>query len=326
MQPIRGASPDSRGFKIAFCLAYLKHRDPTKAARAAGSDEAEARGIGARLIRQESTHQILATITLTDRYKNDPRYRNPPNSLFDNVYYCCSQKTGSQWLKSMFIDPIFYQAAGLKVFPYIALGNKYAKFSKPMPINTIVTHLYVGYDAYNSIPKPSSYRTFYVLRDPRDAVVSWYYSARNSHALIDPIPQLRSRLRNTSYEDGMIYIINVLKDWGFFKCQRSWIENATSDPAVRIFRYEQMAEDEKSFFGTILDYLGVKLTDPRLSELCDSHAYSRFAQGRKKGEENELSHYRAGRAGAWREKFTARIAGHFDGITGDLVQTLGYSR
>ena len=310
--------------RLAFCRELLRDRDAVKAAVRAGVSEQDAPAVAAGLTRQASTWQLVELMALAARYAHDQRYRNPPPPITDNIYYCCAQKTGSQWLKQILIDPAFYQATGLKVLPYVALGMKYAQLDQAVPVHTVLTHLYAGYDTYAAIPKPARFRTFYIVRDPRDAVVSWYFSARFSHNLIDPIPWLRERLNAVDFEQGMIFLIDALAEWGFFDCQRSWFAAGRSDSAVRIFRYEDLAKDEVAFLRELFGYLEVGISDQEFAGLCERHAFARYAKGRSKGTEDEKSHYRRGSSGDWREKLTQKIRDHFDATTGDLVSILGY--
>jgi hypothetical protein len=54
-------------------------------------------------------------------------------------------------------------------------------FSDPFPEYTAAIRLYWDYSCFQHLPKPDNYRTFFVLRDPRDVVVSWYFSIKNTH-------------------------------------------------------------------------------------------------------------------------------------------------
>jgi Sulfotransferase domain len=316
----------SRKLRLEFCKEFLRDRDAVKAAIRAGVSECEAPAFAARLIRQASTGQLLEVMSLAVRYARDDRYQNPPTPITDNIYYCCSQKTGSQWLKRVFIDHAFYQATGLKVLPYVALGMKYAHIDQAVPRHTVLTHLYASYDTYASIPKPRRFKTFYVVRDPRDAVVSWYYSARFSHNLIDPIPWLRERLDAVDFEDGMTFLIDTLAEWQFFDCQRSWFAGGRADPSVRIFRYEDLARDEAAFLRDLLGYLDVRMSNQVFTDLCERHAFAKYSKGRNKAVEDQNSHYRRGSSGDWREKFTDKIHKHFHATTGDLTAVLGYQQ
>jgi hypothetical protein len=310
---------------LRFCKAMIRLQNPAKAAVAAGFPQARAQEIGTALLRKPQILQPVQAARIMRNYAQDSRYQRPRSPVTGNVYYCCSQKTGSQWLKNIFLDPTFYHYSGLKAYPYVLHGNRFASFSRPFPDNTIVSHLYVGYDAYASIPKPDSFKTFYVLRDPRDILVSWYYSARYSHVPIEPIPQLRNKLADMDFESGMLFMMDFLLSWDFFACQRSWVEQGARDPNVRIFRYEQMAEDEAGFLRDLFSYLGVDMPADAFADVCESYSFARVSGGRAKGQEDQQSHYRSGRTGDWRSRFNDRISDYFDSKTGDLVAVLGYS-
>jgi hypothetical protein len=87
--------------------------------------------------------------------------------------------------------------------PYVAFGHRNDRIVEPFPPRSIVTHLYVTYDTYLSIPKPEKYKTFFVMRDPRDLVVSWYFSAKYSHRLEHPITEMRKTLKQYDHKIGL---------------------------------------------------------------------------------------------------------------------------
>lgn len=249
------------------------------------------------------------------------RWRVAGRSQFDNVYHCCTQKTASQWVKAVLRDPIVFSASGLTVVPYVDLGLRYAKVQK-YPTHTIATHLYVSYDTYSEIPKPASYRTFFVLRDPRDVVVSWYFSAKYSHRMVEPIPAMRRDLQPLSEDDGYKYVIDRLVEWESFEAQRSWV--TAEDPNVRIFRYEELAEDNADFIARLLSYLEIGITAEDMATLTSRHRFEGRAEGRPQGEEDVNSHYRKGVAGDWKQRLSPAVLRYFEDRTGDLISFLGY--
>ena len=74
-------------------------------------------------------------------------------------------------------------ATGCYVFPGGIDPRKMTeiRFEAPLPPGTIVSPLYLDYPGFRSIPKPDSYRAFFVMRDPRDILVSWYLSIKHYH-------------------------------------------------------------------------------------------------------------------------------------------------
>ena len=264
---------------------------------------------------------------------------------YENVYFCCTWKTASQWLHLIFLDPLVFRYSGLEVFPFEPWLEGFARRAFPqstprwevetrlyqgcrmeivLPQRMIASTLYVGYETYASIPKPPRYRSFFVLRDPRDVVVSAYFSILKSHSLNPNVERLRPELERRSQADGLHYTVDLLDQLGLFAAQRSWCEHVASDPCVQIFRYEDLAEDDRLFLSRLFDWLGIMIPAREFDALCERHAFGRHANGREPGQENASSHYRKGVAGDWRNYFDENLKTQFMSVTGALVQKLGY--
>lgn len=239
-------------------------------------------------------------------------------SNLDNIYYCCVQKTASQWLRQVLNDAIIYRHTGMEIEPYKYLGLKTAGTISRFPVNSIVTHLYIDYETYVKIPKPSNYLTFFVNRDPRDAVVSWYFSAKYSHSLVHPIPDMRGHLEKMDRTFGFKYVIDKLIEFGYFDSQQSWI-----DSGEKIFQYELLSKDYSVFLRELFQFLNIQLSDRNFHSICRRYKFERLVK-RKKGVENKYSHYRKGILGDWKNYFNSEIENHFYEKTNSLVNILGY--
>ncbi|MCB1970165.1 MAG: sulfotransferase domain-containing protein [Geminicoccaceae bacterium] len=256
-------------------------------------------------------------------WRNYRSLRTKEYSPFDNIYHCCTQKTASQWFRGVFADPLFTDHTGLVSVPFIDLGLADARIDEPLDRGTIGTHLYIDYPTYRAIPKPESYRTFFVMRDPRDLIVSWYFSARYSHPLVRPVDELRPRLESLEFEDGMIFLIDKLHEYGTFTAQLSWME-ADGDRHVRLMRYEDLAADNRAFLAMLLDYLKVPMSSEAFETLYARNNFQTLTGPREQGDEDIHAHNRKGVAGDWRNHFTDRISAHFHDVMGDGMARLGY--
>ena len=251
-------------------------------------------------------------------------------SPFDNIFHCCTQKTASQWFRNVFAHPVFTDHTGLYPTPYQALGLRYANIDRAFPTGSVVVHLYVDHPTYLAVPKPARYRSFFVLRDPRDIVVSWYFHARKPHPKVrnamgwkGPMDEMRAALSGLSLQDGMCYMIDRVAEFGTFAAQRSWLA-AAADPDVRLFRYEDLARDNRAFLKQLLDYLEAPVSASALDALDADTTFQRLSGGRRQGEEQADEHYRKGVAGDWRNHFDAVIERHFRRVAGDVTEALGY--
>lgn len=245
-------------------------------------------------------------------------------SPWRNIYHCCTQKTASQWLRRIFSDTAFFKATGLLMQPYVQLGLNEARLPDAWPAGTIVTHLYVNHDTYREMPKPGAFKTFFMLRDPRDCLVSWYYSARYSHNPAYPIDWLREQLISRSEAEGLVFLIDWLNEAGFFEAQRSWVEAAGESPDLQVFRYESLNLDPHGFIDDLFNHLEIPMSSSARGQLCERHAWDKLSGGREKGEQDVHSHYRKAKTGDWKDFFTVTALSHFKKVTNDLVSVLEY--
>jgi hypothetical protein len=250
----------------------------------------------------------------------------------DNIFHCCVQKTGSMWIKSLLTDLMTYRYAGLSHYHYqsrMMKGRDPRKltertFSKPFPKGTIISPLYSTFENFSNIPKAGSYRAFFVVRDPRDIVVSWYFSAKKLHILQGDLVTIRPILEQSSLEDGLIYSIRHLSEYGMFEAVSSWVGASEVDPNVQVVRFEDLiGPDAPAVFKALFEHLDIRMDDESFAELLHAYSFERVTR-RKKGEESKDSPLRKGQAGDWKNHFDEQVLEVFNETTGDLVERLGY--
>lgn len=251
-----------------------------------------------------------------------------------NIYHCCVWKSGSQWIAGILSDPRIYQYSGLKVdnwegrLPPEELDPNTMEDTKfltgPFSTGTIVSPLYICYESYLNIPKPQNFRTFFVMRDPRDLVVSWYFSVMYSHSLNARVRPVRKTLDDLSLDDGLLFSIKHLADVGLFAAQSSWCNLGRLDENVFLVRFEDIiGPDQFHVFRKIFSHCDISIPDHLLRELLLKYSFKKLS-GRNQGEENKLAHYRKGISGDWKHYFNDHIIAEFKKETGDLMEILGY--
>jgi len=248
-----------------------------------------------------------------------------------NIFHCCVQKTASQWIKAILSDELVLNRAAMWFYSYqkefpgkIDLRRLHERnFSSPFPPHTIASPLYLDFHSYNSIPKAESHKTFFVRRDPRDIVVSWYYSVCYSHKPIGRIPEHRKKLLEMSLADGLIYSIAYLKDYGIFGALLSWLEKPAPDPHAITFTYEEITDpnQQESQFAKLFAHCEIDLSKEEIGFLLCKY---RFANLKNATAQKPFSHYRKGKAGDWADHFTPAVCDFFLHETGDLLSRLGY--
>lgn len=254
-------------------------------------------------------------------------------SVAENVYHCCVHKTASQWIARILAAEEVYRGCGLRTHRYqreLPGGADTRKisertFDKPFPPHTIVTPIYIGWENFSAIPKPASWRAFFVMRDPRDVLVSWYFSWKHSHPVMGDVGEQREKLQATTEEDGLCYAIDQLHEQGLFAALRSWLAAPKETANAAVFRYEDLIDvNQFAAFKTLFTHCDVAIADGDLRALLDANSFAALAKGRERGTEDVTSHLRKGVHGDWKNHFTPRVADAFRAKTGDLVEALGY--
>jgi hypothetical protein len=200
------------------------------------------------------------------------------------------------------------------------------RFPGGFPSRKIVGPLYTAYEGFRSIPKPDDYRAFFVMRDPRDIVVSWYYSMRYSHASMGGrFADVREDLGSVAKREGLKRAIDLLAGSAqLFPALRSWVDAPARDDRVLLVRYADLTGPHAAeAFGHLFAHCDICLTETTVKELLTDHSFERMS-GRRQGQEDVTSHYRKGKAGDWKEHLDEDLMRHFRDVTGDLLEALGY--
>jgi hypothetical protein len=250
-----------------------------------------------------------------------------------NIYHCTVQKCASQWVRAILSDPRVHRFCGLTPYRYQDdLPGKYdprklseRRFGQAFPSGTLDTPIYTDYDGFASIPKPASYKAFFVMRDPRDVLVSWYFSSKFSHPLMGELSRIRRDLQRLSEADGMLYSLDYLDEFGLFAAQRSWANATVRDLKVRLVRYEDLvAEKSAATFEQLLRHCDIRVPGDELESILLSYRFEQLS-GRAPGDEDRSAHFRKGVAGDWKNHFNDKIEERFDKIAGDVLSQWNYS-
>lgn len=238
---------------------------------------------------------------------------------YDNVYHCTVRKTGSQWVKALLSDPVVYRYSGLLPFDQRVQRRLYPH---AVPTRHVVSSLFITREGFNALPKPEKYRAFFIMRDPRDVVVSGYFSLRNSHTPMGDVLRHRKALQELPFKEGLLYVINHLAETHLFAQIKSWVV-APSDETFRVFRYEDLVgERQADEVDQLMRHCGIIIPPAELTALLDRHGFSRMRKKRR--EAGPTAHYRKGKAGDWLNHFDDDIYDAFAAATGNLVKLCGY--
>ena len=166
-------------------------------------------------------------------------------------------------------------------------------------------------------------KAFHVVRDPRDLIVSAYYSHLNSHP--DDWPRIRlfrQYLKTLSKEDGLcremeysLMNYHHLLSWDY------------TNPNILEIKFEDMIIRPFDIWSDVLAFLGLypeRIDAQKLEVILTKYSFKNMSGGRKQGENDSMHHFRKGIAGDWRNHFSSRHIKYFKQLYNPILLKLGY--
>lgn len=236
----------------------------------------------------------------------------------------------------------------------VAQEDRYGKLPADLGPNDFLIHLNATQDLTGLLASLGGYRGFHVIRDPRDILVSSYFSDRYSHPVYrQEFAQFREELNNTEFEDGLRMELD--RRTAEFEALAGW---DYKNPNVYETKYEVLTVKPADEFSKILPFLGIRIYDAGATPLADQmrlslnrglhrakfsslklsgvpreflddviakQAFQKLA-GRTKGQEDQKSHYRKGVAGDWVNYLQGANKDLFKERWGQLLIDLGYEK
>jgi len=253
-------------------------------------------------------------------------YRFAVRSKELSIYHCCIQKTGSQWFKKVFTDNIIWTQNKLLLYSprenFITEDKAVLNNLLKLPKYLMIGPLYVRNNKFIEIDKPKNYRVFFIARDPRDLIVSNYFSLKHSHSPYDPyIIEMRKRLNELSKEEGISELIESLTP-GIKKTLEGWFSQ--DSPHIKLIKFEDFfGNNQLKEFTDLLEFCNIKLNSDDIKYLLDKYSFKNIS-GRKLGSEDVKDHYRKGTPGDWKNHFTNDHKNLFKSLSGNLLIDCNY--
>jgi hypothetical protein len=230
------------------------------------------------------------------------------------IFHATHWKSGSQWVSSV----LKYAAPRRVIQPAAGIDEL---LGGPIKQGCIYTPVYASYTRFRAlVPEDPADRTFFVIRDPRDALVSWYFSLRYSHEPEWPtVLESREELRGLSKAEGLALMIGKhMRELSLI--QQEWIV-----AGVTIFRYEDLVADEQKSFKQIFDFCRLRTPNLHRRLIVLRHNF-RAQTWRRSRRENPSSHLRKGIVGDWKNHFDDRLKDLYKAHHGATLVQAGYEK
>jgi len=212
---------------------------------------------------------------------------------------------------------------------------------------------------YEYVKRYKKFKGFHIIRDPRDIVVSAYFSHLKTHSieLMPVLDELRPKLQNSSIEEGlyieMDFLQSIFKDlyeWNydnkdileykfeeitsltdqdfFFEIFNSWdiVAKHQNPFAYSKLYLKSLANKLYNRKVTPQQFKDIKIPEKLLAQYVSRNTFKSLANGRDKNQEDVNSHYRKGIPGDWKNYFSEEHKEYFIEKYDDLLIKLGYEK
>lgn len=177
-------------------------------------------------------------------------------------------------------------------------------------------------DDYIQAVQRDGMASIFVIRDPRDMIVSHVYYATDlfpghgmheyySNKLSTMEERINAAIEGVS-EDGL----ELMGVKARYESHLGWLEQ----PGILCMRFEDLRENPTVSYDLILDYLESRGYQPSVSRKRAVATLAEAVQPKKSGT------FRSGKVGDWRKHFTQKNVDLFKDTTGDLLIRLGYEQ
>jgi hypothetical protein len=256
--------------------------------------------------------------------------RDPSDSNHTSIIHLTLNRSASQWVKSVLkrcvkeenmLHVQWNEMAFCSDIPYLdhlEEVKKYGQIFKPKG------YLYSAYGSYpKGIPSLESYKVILVVRDPRDILVSKYYSKKESH----DSPPISGKKREKFMEERDFASKVSIDKFVLEKCNRirsqydEYIECLLEEyPNVYVTKYENMANDVESWLDHLLEYLELSPSQKLRSEIIGE------ALSIQSKEEDKKDHNRKGSPGDYKNKLTKSTINKLNKKFGKVIKKFDFNK
>ena len=192
--------------------------------------------------------------------------------------------------------------------------------------------------ALKRIPRPRFIKTHeyfdhrypkmvYIVRDPRDVVLSYYDFQRKYRQIRDDYP-----IEN--YVKDFVHGRLISADWGTWaENVASWVSTRKRSDRFLLLRFEDMLERTRAELERLARFLGISATPDMLEKAINNSSAERMRELEKQQQDQwvatkkhrkDIPFVRVAKAGGWRKNLPEASVVEIEAAWGDLMASLGY--
>ncbi|MGA7294068.1 MAG: sulfotransferase domain-containing protein [Terriglobales bacterium] len=240
----------------------------------------------------------------------------------DDTFLVSYPRSGNTWTRFLVANLLHPQEAATfnnieRLVPDAeAQSSRYMR--KIQSPRTIKSHSYFD---------PRYLRVIYIVRDPRDVVLSYYDFSRKYRHIEDSYPLER-------YVADFVAGRLISADWGTWgENVASWAFARGARPGFLLLRYEDMKARPEQELTRIADFFGIHASRELLGTTLNRSSAERMREMEKtqgkdwvstKDKRSDIPFIRTASSGGWKSKLRAESVGEIESAWGNIMSQLGY--
>ncbi len=239
----------------------------------------------------------------------------------DDTFIVSYPKSGNTWTRFLIAnllqpEPPLTLLDMERLVPFV--DGQTRRFFKAMPRPRVIK----DHGSFN----PQYKNVIYIVRDPRDVVVSGYNFALRGATIDESYPM------TTFVNEFVRGARSVVGSWG--ENVASWLATRGNTPRFLLLRYEDMLSETARELGKIASFLGMQVTADRLAEVVNRSSAdnmrklekmhgNKWAQN-KDMKRKDIPFVRSAKAGGWQSILPKTAVAEIESAWGPLMAKLGY--
>jgi hypothetical protein len=240
----------------------------------------------------------------------------------DDTFLVSYPRSGNTWTRFLVANLLHPQEAATFANIERLVPDAEAQSSRYMrgirSPRTIKSHSYFD---------PRYPRVIYIVRDPRDVVLSYYDFSRKYRHIEDSYPLER-------YVGDFVNGRLISADWGTWgENVASWVFARGARPGFLLLRYEDMKEHPEQELTRIAKFLGIDASRELLQTTLERSSADRMREMEKtqgsdwvstKDKRSDIPFIRTASAGDWKTKLRPESVAEIESAWGNVMMQLGY--
>ncbi len=242
-------------------------------------------------------------------------------------------RSGANWLLKMLSDYLRIPYRDLDKKPESITGSLLKKFVNIPPLarfnstKCLNPLKYLGKThVFHNIPSSTNKKIIYVIRDPRDVMVSYYHHEKNfTRKVLNRQTAFNFNDDLSVKEELFAYIQHRFETKSFpYLNWSEHVKQALNDPGIFIIKYEDLLKTPSAQMAKAIEFLELKMDHKRIASIVSHHSFEKEKRRLKESRQDYSIHLRKGVSGEWKGLFNKEMLEYIYSYSEDQMRIFEY--